>query len=170
VRRIALLALLIPAVAAGCGGGGSAETTTQVTGQQSAGPSTRADYIELADVICRNHQSRQQDLESQAAELGPLTSKEKARQVAELLREESGNRRAEISELGDLQPPAADAGEVSEFIELIHTEATVIDTWAAAYDDLDEAAIRRQQIRLGVTAGKTADRARAFGFQVCGRQ
>jgi hypothetical protein len=169
VRRIALLALLIPAVAAGCGGGGSGETTTQVTGQQSAGLSTRADYIELADVICRNHQSRREDLESQAGELGPLTSKQKAQRIADLLREESANRRAEISELGDLQPPAADAGEVNEFIELVHTEATVIDSWAAAYDDLDEAAIRRQQIRLGVTVGKAADRARAFGFQFCGR-
>jgi hypothetical protein len=169
VRRIALLALLIPAVAAGCGVGGSAETTTQVTGQQRAGPSTRADYIELADVICRNHQSRREDLESQAGELGPLTSKEKARRIADLLREESANRRAEIGELGDLQPPAADEAEVNEFIELIHTEATVIDSWAAAYDDLDEPAIRRQQIRLGVAAGKAADRARAFGFQVCGR-
>jgi hypothetical protein len=169
MRWIALLALLIPTVAAGCGGGGSAKTTTQVTGQRSAGPSTRADYIELADVICRNHQSRREDLESQAGELGPLTSKEKARRTADLLREESANRRAEISELGDLQPPAADEAEVNEFIELIHTEATVIDTWAAAYDDLDDAAIRRQQIRLGVTVGKTADRARAFGFQVCGR-
>ena len=170
MRRIALLALLIPAVGAGCGGGGSpAETTAQVTGQQSAGPSTRGDYIELADVICRNHQSRREDLESQAGELGPLTSQEKARRIADLLREESANRRAEISELGDLQPPAADEAEVNEILELVRTEADVIDTWAAAYDDLDEAAIRTQQVRLGVTAGKVADRARAFGFQVCGR-
>ena len=164
-----MLALLVPAVTAGCGGG-SSETTTQVTGQRSAAPQSRTDYLELADAICRNHQSRQQDLESQAAELGPLTSKEQARRVAELLREESANRRAEIGELGDLQPPPADAAEVNEIIELIHTEATVIDSWAAAYDDLDEAAIRRQQIRLGLTAGRAADRARAFGFRVCGQQ
>jgi hypothetical protein len=169
VRRIALLALLLPAVAAGCGGG-SAKTTMEVTGQQSAGRPTKADYIELADSICRNHQSRQADLESQAGELGPLTSKQKARQVADLLREESANRRAEIGELGDLKPPTADAAEANEFIELVRTEADVIDSWAAAYDDLDNAAMRRQQIRLGVTAGKAADRARAFGFQVCGQQ
>jgi hypothetical protein len=170
VRRIAPLALLISLLAAGCGGGGSAETTTQITGQQSAGPSTRADFIELADVICRNHQSRREDLESQAGELGPLTSKEKARRIADLLREESANRRAEIAELGDLQPPAADEAEVNEILELVRTEAVVIDTWAAAYDDLHEAAIRRQQIRLGVAAHKAADRARTFGFQVCGQQ
>ncbi|HEY6771949.1 MAG TPA: hypothetical protein VI035_05810 [Solirubrobacterales bacterium] len=169
MRWIALLALLLPAVAAGCGGG-SAQTTTQVTGQRSAGAPTKAGYIELADAICRNHQSRQADLESQAGELGPLTSKEKARQVADLLREESANRRAEIGELGDLEPPTADAAEVNEIIELVRTEADVIDSWAAAYDDLDEGAIRRQQIRLGVTAGKVADRARAFGFRVCGQQ
>jgi hypothetical protein len=169
VRRIALLALLIPAVAAGCGGG-SAETTTQVTGQPSAGSATRADYIELADAICRNHQSRREDLESQASDLGPLTSKDKAHQVAELLREESSNRRAEIGELSDLEPPVADAAEVNEILSLVRTEADVIDTWAAAYDDLDGAAIRRQQIRLRLTAGRAADRARAYGFQVCGQR
>jgi hypothetical protein len=168
VRWIAVLVLLIPTVTAGCGGG-SPETTTQATGQRSAGSASRADYIELADAICRNHQSRREDLESQAGELGPLTSKEKARRIADLLREESANRRSEIGELGDLQPPTAGDAEVNEIIELVRTEADVIDTWAAAYDDLDATAIRRQQIRLGVTAGKAAQRARAFGFRVCGR-
>jgi hypothetical protein len=167
VRRIALPALLVLTVAAGCGGG-SSDTITQVTGQQSAGPSTKADYVELADAICRNHQSRREDLESQAGELGALTTKGKAHQVAELLRSESANRRAEIGELSDLEPPVADAAEVNEILSLVRSEADVIDTWAAAYDDLDAAAIRRQQIRLGLTTGRTADRARAYGFRICG--
>jgi hypothetical protein len=163
-----MLALLIPTVAAGCGGG-SAETTTRASGQPSAGPPSKADYIELADAICRNHQSRRQDLESQAGEIGPLTSKEKARRVADLLRQESSNRRAEAGELADLQPPPRDAAEVDEIISLVRSEADVIDTWAAAYDDLDQAAIRRQQIRLGAAAGEVADRAQAFGLRVCGQ-
>ena len=167
MRRLALLTLLMATAAAGCGGG-SKETSTQITGQPSARPPTKADYIELADAICRNHQSRQEDLESQAGELGPLTSKDKARRVADLLREESANRRAEIGELDDLQPPPADATEVNEILSLVHTEADVIDTWAAAYNDLDEAAIRRQQIRLGRTTVRAAHRARAYGFRVCG--
>lgn len=168
MRRIALPAVLLLTFAGGCGGG-SKETTTQVA-TNAGPPSSKAGYIELADAICRNHQSRQSDLESQARELGPLTSSPQARQVADLLREESANRRQEISELGDLDPPPADAAAVNEVLELIHTEADVIDTWAAAYDDLDETAIRRQQIRLGLTAGRAADRARAYGFGVCGRQ
>jgi hypothetical protein len=168
VRRIVLAALLIPMAAAGCGGD-SKETTTQVV-TNAPPPQTKAGYVEQADAICRNHQSRQADLESQATDLGPITSEDKAHQIADLLREESANHRAEIGELSDLQPPSADATAVNEFLERIHTEATVIDTWAAAYDDGDEAAIRRNQIRLGVTAGEAADRARALGFQVCGRQ
>jgi hypothetical protein len=168
VRRIALLALLLP-LAAGCGGG-SDETTTGVDTQLRPAPQSKSDYVELADAICRNHQSRREDLESQASDLGPLTSKDKAHRVAELLRQESANRRAEIGELGDLEPPAADAAEVNEIVSLVSTEADVIDTWAAAYDDLDATAIRRQQIRLGVTAGRAADRARAYGFQVCGQR
>ena len=169
MRRIAQLALLLPLFAAGCGGG-SGEKTTAVDTRPDAPPQTKAGFVELADAICRNHQSRQEDLESQARDLGPLTDTDKAHQVAELLREESSNRRAEIGELGDLQPPAADAAEVNGILELVRTEADVIDTWAAAYDDLDAAAIRRQQIRLGVTSARAADRARAYGFAVCGRQ
>jgi hypothetical protein len=169
VRRIALLALLASTVAAGCGGG-SAETTTQVTGQQSAGPPTKADYVELADAICRNHRSRREDLESQAGELGALTTRAKARQVAALLRKEADNRRAEVEEVRDLQSPAADAGSVDPVLALVGSEADVIDRWAGAYENLDAAEIRRLQIRLGLTAGRAADRARAYGFQVCGQQ
>jgi hypothetical protein len=171
VRRIVLAGLFVLMAAAGCGGG-SKETTTQViTAPPQPQPPllTKADYVERADAICRNHQSRREDLESQAGELGPLGSRAKAHQLAELLRKESSNRRAELGELGDLQPPAADAAEVNEILELVRTEADVIDTWAAAYDDLDEAAIRRQQIHLGVTAGRAAQRGRAYGFEVCGQ-
>jgi hypothetical protein len=167
VRRIVLPALVVLLAAAGCGG--SKETTTQVTTSLPQ-PQTKADYVERADAICRNHQSRREDLESQAGELGPLRSKAQARQVAELLRKESSNRRAEIGELGDLQPPPADPAEVNQILELVRAEADVIDSWAAAYDNLDQAAIRRQQIRLGVTAGRAAQRARAYGFEVCGQQ
>lgn len=168
MRRIALLALLLP-LAAGCGGS-SDETTTGVDTQLRPGPGSKADYVELADAICRNHQSRRDDLESQASDLGPLTSNAKAHRVAELLRQESANRREEIGELSDLEPPVADAAEVDSILSLVRAEAGVIDTWAAAYDDLDTTAIRRQQIRLGVTAGRAANRARAYGFEVCGQQ
>jgi hypothetical protein len=169
VRRIALLAPLVLALGVGCGGG-SAETTTQISRQQSAGPATKADYIELADTICSNHQSRREDLESQAGELGALTTKAKARQVATLLRKESDNRRAEVGELRDLRPPTADAGAVDSVLALVGAETDLIDRWADAYDDLDAAGIRRLQIRLGLTAGSAADRARAYGFEVCGQQ
>ena len=168
MRRIVLAALLILTAAAGCGGDSKKTTTTQVI-TNAPPPQTKADYVERADAICRNHQSRREDLESQAGELGPLGSKAKAHRVAGLLRKESSNRRAELRELGDLGPPAADAAEVNEILELVRSEADVIDTWASAYDDLDEAAVRRQQIRLGVTAGRAAQRARAYGFEVCGQ-
>jgi hypothetical protein len=168
VRRIALPALLLLTLAAGCGGG-SKETTTQVA-TNAGPPPSKADYIEVADTICRNHQSRREDLESQANDVGPLTSKEKARQVAALLRQESANRRAEVAEVRALQPPAADAATVSSILSLVSAETDVIDWWADAYDAGDAAGIQRLQIRLGLTAGRAAQRARSYGFQVCGQQ
>jgi hypothetical protein len=168
VRRIVSLALLLPALAAGCGGG-SAETTTQVTGQQSAVPATKTDYIELADAICRNHQSRREDLESQARELGPLTSPAKAHKVADLLREESRNLAGEASELQARQPPAADRIRVGLILQSILARARAIDRWAGAYDDLDEPAIQRGQVSVGRITADTERRARAYGFSACGR-
>jgi hypothetical protein len=156
-------------LAAGCGGG-SGDTTTEVDTQLRAGPQTKADYVDLADAICRNHQSRREDLESQAGDVGPLTSKAKARQVAALLRQESANRKSEVAELRDLQWPAADAATVDSILSLVGAEAAVLDRWAAVYDRLDPVEIRRLQIRLGLTAGRAANRARAYGFEVCGQQ
>jgi hypothetical protein len=169
VRRIAPLVLLIPVLTAGCGGG-SKETTTQVATADGGRPPSKADYVGLADAICRNHQSRREDLESQAGELGPLTSNAKARQVASLLRQESANRRDEVQELRDLQPQPADAAKVDAILSLLSAESAVLDKWANAYDDLDDVAIRRLQIRLGLTASKATERARAYGFEVCGQQ
>ena len=168
MRRFALLSLLLPTLAAGCGGG-SNEATTQVATNDGQPPS-KADFLGLADAICRNHQSRREDLESQAGELGPLTSKAKAQQAAVLLRQESANRRAEVQELRGLQPPAADVAKVDSVLALVGAETVVIDRWARAYDDLYATAIRRLQIRLGLTARKATRRARAYGFEVCGQQ
>jgi hypothetical protein len=168
VRRIAPLALLIPLLAAGCGGGRSDSSTPVDT--RSQGPPSKTDFIEVADAICRNHQSRREDLESQAGELGPLASRKQARQVAALLRKEADNRRAEVGEVRALQPPSPDAATVDSILSLVGAEAAVIDRWASAYDDLDNERIRRLQIRLGVTAGRASGRARAYGFQVCGQE
>ena len=162
------MALLCLTLAAGCGGGSKA-TTTQVATNDGPPPS-KANYIEVADTICRNHQSRREDLESQASDLGPLTSKEKAGQVARLLRQESANRRAEVDELRGLQPPTAAAETVGTILSLVSAETGVIDMWADAYDAADAAGVRRLQIRLGLTAGRAAERARSYGFEVCGQQ
>ena len=154
--------------APGCGGG-SKDTTTQVATSDGR-PSAKAAYIEVADTVCRNHQSRREDLESQASSIGALTSKEKAHDVADLLREESANRRAEVEELRGLHPPASDAATVNSILALVSRETNVIDSWAGSYDAGDAQGIRRLQIRLGLTAGKAAQHARSYGFEVCGQQ
>jgi hypothetical protein len=167
VRRIALLGLLISTVAAGCGGG-SDHSTTQVTGQPNAGASTNADYIELADTICRNHQSRREDLESQARDLGPLTSPAKAHRVAGLLHEEADNLRAEIKELQSRRPAVPNLA-LASFFSAVRARAMAIDQWATAYEDLHEARIRKLQIRVGFVAAAVDQRARKYGFATCGR-
>ena len=157
---------LIVLVAAGCGGGPGG-TTTASPGQGSTEPRSKADYVEVADTICKNHQSRREDLESQARDLGPITSRRSARRIAKLLRKESRNRRAEARELEDLQAPGGGAAPV---LASIRSEASVIEEWAQAYDRLDPAGIRRLQIRLGLVTAKASRAARAYGFEVCGQR
>jgi hypothetical protein len=167
VRCIPALALLLPLLAAGCGAGDSKGTSTD-SDTPRPGPPSKASFIQLADAICRNHQSRREDLESQAASLSPLTSPRKAREVADLLRQESSNLRSELRELEARRPQAPDL-TLESLLSLLRTRAVTLDLWARAYDDLDEAAIRRVQVRVGALAVSGEQRARRYGFTTCGQ-
>jgi hypothetical protein len=162
-----LLFVLIPVLAPGCGGG-SDDTTTTVETRVDQQPPTQPDYSEVADVICMNHQSRREDLESQASDLGRIDSAAKAGRIADLLRKESRNLIAEYQELEALQPPA-DLTQVTAVLSGIRARARLIRNWAGAYDELDGTQIRRLRIRLGVITAATEERAQAYGFSACGR-
>ncbi len=154
------LSLLVAIAMAGCGGG-STESTTQVQ--------TKADFVSLADAICRNHESRTKDLESQTVDLGSIDSKEKAHQVAALLRQQADNLTAEAQELQSRKPPPADAGTVGSILGQLRAKVNLLGEWAKAYDDLDTARIRALQKRIGEATANARRAARAYGFEVCGR-
>jgi hypothetical protein len=167
VRGLLVSLVLIPVVATGCGGG-SDETTMKVETKVDQQPLSKTDYVEVADVICMNHQSRREDLESQASDLGPIDSAAKAHRIAELLRKEGRNLTAEYQELKALQPPA-NLAPVASFPSGIRARARLIQDWARAYDDVDGARIRRLRIRLGAITAATEERAQAYGFNPCGQ-
>jgi hypothetical protein len=169
VRRVVPLLILTAIVAAGCGGG-STKTETGVETRQENQPLSKARYIALGDVICKNHQSRREDLESQTVDLGRLNSEAKAHQVADLLRQQSENLRAEARELETLKPPPADVGTVVPILSLVRARARVIDSFAKAYDALNPTEIRKLQLQIGVTTAEARRRAQAYGFQVCGQE
>jgi hypothetical protein len=158
VRGVVLLVLLIAIVIAGCGGDSDEQSLP------------KADYVALGDVICKNHQSRTKDLESQTIDLGRLDSKDKAHRVADLLRRQGDNLAAEARELQALQAPPADISTVRSTLALLRAKADVIGRWGRAYDDLDTTQIRALQVRIGVATAKARDAARAYGFEVCGQE
>ena len=160
MRGVVPLVLLIAIVMAGCGGG-STETETQVE--------TKADFIALGDVICKNHRSRTEDLESQTVDLGRLDSKKKANEVADLLRRQADNLAAEAKELGALRPPSADERAVASILAILRARADVIGQGARAYDNHDAAEIRSVQARIAVATAKARNAAGAYGFAVCGQ-
>ncbi len=168
MRGFVLLVLPVAILAAGCGGG-STKTATQVETQRHEQPPPKPEYVALADVICKNHQSRREDLESQTIDLGRLDSAGKAHRVAGLLRHEGDNLTAEAHDLQAVQPPPTDVATVGSILSLIRAKAGVIDSWARAYDDLDTAEIRRLQMRIGAATARAAGMARAYGFRVCGQ-
>jgi hypothetical protein len=160
VRGVVLSILVGAIVMAGCGGG-TTRSTTQVE--------SKANFIALADVICKNHQSRREDLESQTIDLGRLNSRDKAHQVAELLRQQRSNLVREVNELQGRQPPPDEVGRVRSVLASIRAKADLIGAWAKAYDDRNVAEIRRQQVRIGLATAKMRKAARAYGFEVCGQ-
>ena len=160
MRGVVSFALVIAIVVAGCGGG-SDKTSTQVE--------SKADFIALGDVICKNHQSRREDLESQTIDLGPLDSNDKAHQVAALLRQQRSNLQAEVQELQARQPPPADVGRVESILTIIRAKADLIGKWAKAYDDLNVDEIRTRQVRIGLATTKARKAAQTYGFEVCGQ-
>ena len=166
MRRIGLPTLLFLALAAGCGGGSKATTTGVAT---SGAPPSKADYIEVADAICRNHQSRREDLESQADAVGPLSSPARARRVAGLLRKEADNLREEAQEVEDLSPPQVGRTKAESVVQAIRGRADAIEHWARAYDRPDERAIRRGQLRVGFLTSVAEQEAGGYGFRACGR-
>ena len=117
MRRAVLLTPLIAVALAGCGGG--AKSTTQVDTHRDEQPLPKADFVSLGDAICRNHESRTKDLESQTIELGRIDSNSKAHRVAGLLRQQAENLAAQAHELGALKPPSADAGAVESVLGLV---------------------------------------------------
>jgi hypothetical protein len=167
VRGLLLSLALIPVVASGCGGG--SDDTTRVETTVDEQPPSKPDYVEVADVICMNHQSRREDLESQASDSVPIDSAAKARRIADLLRKESRNLTSEAHELEALQAPPADLAQEASFLSGIRARAGLIKDWAGAYDDLDGAQIRRLRIRLGVITAASERRAQVYGFNACGR-
>ena len=168
MRRLVLSLVLSGLVTAGCGSG-SSQTTTRGETEPDRQPPSRSDYLSVADAICANHRSRREALENQARELGPIGSERAAGQIARLLRQEGENRAAEIRELEGLEVPPADAAALASMLRPLRDQLQVIDEWARAYDELDSGAIRRLQIRLGAITSKADRRARAYGFDVCGR-
>ena len=152
---------------AGCGGG-STKSTTRVETHRDDQPLPKADYIALGDVICRNHESRTRDLESQTIELGHIDSKGKAHRVAGLLRQQSDNLAAEAQELRGLQSPTADVGTVKSILGLLRAKVDVLRGWASAYDDLNTAQIRAFQLQIGAATSRARQAARSYGFEICG--
>lgn len=132
-------------------------------------PPSKTDFIGVADTICLNHQSRREDLESQASDVGPLTSKEAAHRVAGLLREESHNLSEEARELQARPSPTTNRAQLETLFAAIRARADAIYRWAAAYDEVDERGIRLGQIRVGLLTARAERVARAYGFSTCGR-
>ncbi len=142
----------------------------QVETNRDEQPLHKADFISLGDAICRNHESRTRDLESQTIDLGRIDSKGKAHRVAGLLRQQGGNLATEVRELQALKSPPADAGTVRPILGLVRAKVDVLSEWAKAYDDHNTAQIGALQGRIGLATTNLRKAARAYGFEVCGQE
>ena len=62
------------------------------------------------------------------------------------------------------------SGTVGSILGQLRAKVDLLGEWAKAYDDLKTARIRALQQRIGAATTNARRAARAYGFEVCGRE
>lgn len=154
-RSSAATALACVALAAGCLGGGSGQSSGRAGGD---GPS-RSQFSARAVAICQRYQRR----------IGSLTSSTDLAHLAAQGRRAVALERAELRELRALTPPAADRTAVDRLFSTLEGAIGTGDKLVAAAGAQDAAGVAADAELLRAQLAATARLARPFGLNACAR-
>jgi ElaB/YqjD/DUF883 family membrane-anchored ribosome-binding protein len=146
IASLAVPAIALAALAAGCGSGKEEVSAAELTQQ--------------ADAICRDEQSRFKQIQANA----PANASIAADQTNELI----GVSRTASSDLGDLEPPDSLADAYDRYLEARDRALDQMKRGQEAADNRDSAGYAAAQTAVAKAAPERRRLAEAVGLRVCG--
>lgn len=152
---------------AGCGG--SASRTVTVA-SPAIRPVTRARFIAEADAICRAANAKLKPYNDEFVRIkARATTLAGLRPALGSLRHGYRVAQARNDELARLEPPPADAGIVSDYLDALHRRLAAASDLIDGIDSGDLASIGAAADAGLKAQGTQRGIARGYGFRVCGR-
>jgi uncharacterized membrane protein YqiK len=167
---LALCALVVVGLIAGCGGGGSSSSSSSDGG--SSGALSKAELIDQADAVCTESQAETAPLRKEAEaieESSDPESPENLKRLAEILQGAGVKAEKEYAELRELQPPAADEKTIDAMLGKAEAAGTYAMEGAEALED-GELSEFSEIIKKAAPLNEGAkEMAESYGFKVCGQ-
>jgi hypothetical protein len=141
----------------GCGGGGGSGTSTTASGE----PLTKQELIAKGDAICRQARTQFEQLQQ-----NPPTTPQGAATLTQKLIDIS---ESELSELRDLNPPAALKSSLDDYVGALDKNISVLKKGLKAAQQNDATGYAKAQAETVSEQVKRLQLARAVGFRECSR-
>jgi hypothetical protein len=168
VRRIFLLALLVPSLAA-CGGSGDGDDEVVPPVDTGVQPS-RAEFIRKGDAVCRQILKEAEKIDEQAAAISfsELSNKNTQKVAARIWAQQIALTRKFKNRLESFGAPPGSENEVSELIATLEKAIGLGEEIRGqlASGRIDDTPVFVQEYASVVEQGN--QQAQSFGFEVCG--
>jgi hypothetical protein len=164
-KLIAVLVATVVILAAGCGGDDADQTSQPAQSDAPVPAMTKAEFIEQADAICGDMDARVKPIEAkyeQAADAGEYDT------AADLLREAVSEAAETQTEVEALEPPAADADTVDQYLEATRDGIGLVRRIADRLEDEDYAALDSLVAEAEQLDARAEGLAQGYGFRECG--
>jgi hypothetical protein len=142
---------------AGCGGGGESSTSTTASGA----PLTKQELVAKGDAICKQARTQFEQLQQ-----NPPTTPQSAATLTQKL---IGISETELSQLRDLNPPAALKSSLDEYVQALGENIGVLKKGLKAAQKNDATGYAKAQAETVSEQVKRLQLARAVGFRECSR-
>jgi hypothetical protein len=136
----------------------AAALVATLAGACSSGGSSKEDFIEAADAVCREADEAIREVGAPRVVEGIDEYVDEATRIGEEL----------LDDLGDLEIPEGDAGAVQPMIDGIEEALGLLEPLADAIVDRDEKAIADLQQEAEQVTEKISEAAESYGFETCG--
>jgi predicted P-loop ATPase len=173
VRISVLSALLVlTAIVAGCGGGGSSSVETNSGHPPDSAKIEKTEFIEAADAACSDYQAKRQpikgEIEAIEGSANPESPKNVVR-IGELLKEVVAAADVELESIRELEPPSGDEATIGKMLELAQEDNDLGGEVAGALEEGETSRVGKLTNEVEAVANRAKGIAEGYGLKVCGQ-